>query len=229
MTLGKSSCMKKTIVRALAFTLLTVLLASCGAPPPLKSDKYLSDTSLLNPDPSCRGPCFHGITLGKTTYTDALRKVKADTAFSNVQSQDSPPAANWSTKAGEACCQLSANDKGLVNALLVKVAPGMTAQDVIDKYGKPQYVNSVDYTDQEVAMALIFPDKGLVTWVSPGDPKSSLDGKSPVVMVLYLDPNDWKSVLDTATLQGWNGFLPYATYKNATPVVTPRITVTPGG
>ena len=49
----------------------------------------------------------------------------------------------------------------------------------------------------------------------------------PVVVVLYLAPGDFPNLLATATLQGWNGFLPYKTYKDATPIVTPRVTVTP--
>jgi len=220
--------MRKILVWALAFVVLGTVLAACGTPPPLKSDKYLQDTSLLQQDP--KGPrVFHGITVGQTTFTDAQSKLKADAAFSAFQSQDKPPSAAWSTKDGEACCQLSANDSGVVNALLIKVAPTMKAGDVIKAYGNPKYVNSVDYTDKEVAMALIYPDLGIVTWVSPGDANSKLDENSPVVMVLYLDPKDWPKVLDTAKLQGWNGFLPYATYKNATPVVTPRVTVTPNG
>ena len=220
--------MRKPIVWALAFVVLGTVLAACGTPPPLKSVKYLQDNSLLQQDP--KGPrTFHGITVGQTTFTDAQSILKADTAFSNVQPQDKPPSAAFSTKDGEACCQLSANDSGIVNALLVKVTPSITAGDVIKTFGNPQYVNSVDYTDKEVAMALIYPDLGIVTWVSPGDATSKLDATSPVVMVLFLDPKDWHSVLDTATLQGWNGFLPYSTYKNATPVVTPRVTVTPGG
>src|SRR3954468_24096225 len=164
--------MKKTLVTTLAFIVIGGLLAGCGAPPPLKSDKYLKDTTVVD-DSSCTTPCFHGITVGQTTYTDALAKVKADPMFANVQNQDKPPAASWSAKDGEACCQLSANpDTGVVNAMLVKLSPKLTAQQIIDKFGEPKYVNSVDYSDQEVAVAMIYPDKGLVTWVAPGDANS---------------------------------------------------------
>src|SRR5690349_15395116 len=132
--------MKKAVVLTLAFVVIGGLLAGCGAPPPLKSDKYLNDTSLLA-EGSCTAPCFHDITVGQTTYTDALAKVKADPAFANVQNQDKPPAASWSAKDGEACCQLSANaDTGVVNAMLVKLAPKITAQQIIEKYGEPKYV-----------------------------------------------------------------------------------------
>ncbi|MEP7286843.1 MAG: hypothetical protein ABI947_13870 [Chloroflexota bacterium] len=222
--------MKKILGLTVAFVIFGALLAGCGAPPPLKSDKYLKDTSLLSQDASCSGPCFHGIIVGKTNFSDALTTIKADPTFDNVQSQDKsgdkPAGASWAAKDGDPCCQLSATLEGVVSAMLVKVAPTMTAQQVIDKFGQPKFVNPVDYTDKEVAVAMVYPEKGLVAWVTPGDSTSQLAANSPVVMVLFLDPNDWDKIKDTATLQGWNGFLPYQTYKNATPVVTPRITPT---
>src|SRR5262249_33308305 len=135
--------MRKLFVKSAALLLVGLILASCSPPPPLKSEKYLKDTSLLTPAPSgCADPCFHGITPGVTTFTDAVAKIKADTAFSDVQTQDKPPAASWSAAdTKEACCQLSANpETGLVNAVLVKVAPKMTVKDVMGKYEDPKFV-----------------------------------------------------------------------------------------
>jgi hypothetical protein len=50
-----------------------------------------------------------------------------------------------------------------------------------------------------------------------------------VVIVLYLnpEPKEFDKMLDTATLQAWNGYIPYKTYKAATPIVTPRVTAAP--
>src|SRR5262249_36830838 len=93
----RKSLMKKASVLITAFCILAVFVAACGAPPPLKSDKYLNDTSLIaTEDAECGSPCFHGIIPGKTTFADALSKVKADSAFTNVQSNDNPPSAGWS-------------------------------------------------------------------------------------------------------------------------------------
>lgn len=197
-----------------------------NTPPPLKSQKYVHDLSLLTGQP-CAAPCYDRITPGKTTFVDAIARIKANKSFSNVQTTNNPDAASWPTEAGQECCQLSANDAGIVNAILVKIAPNITTGQVIATYGHPTYVNAVDYTDQEVAMALIFPKIGLVVWTTPGDITSNLVKTSPIVMALYLDPKDWPIVMDTATLQGWNGYLPYRVYRDATPVVTPRVTVTP--
>ncbi len=236
MTTKERFPMRKTLTLTFGLVIVGVLTAACGAPPPLQSNTYLKDTSLIataaadsaNP---CTAPCFHGITPGQTTYTDAIALIKKDAAFSNVQSQDTakPPQASWSTAGGEACCQMTADDKGVVNALIAKVTPDMTLQQVIDKYGQPKYVFPVDYSDTEVAIATIYPDQGLVVWVSPGNANSKVAPDSKVVMVLFLDPKTWNDQLSMATLKGWNGFTDYSAYQTETPIVTPAITPTPGG
>ncbi|MFN7209324.1 MAG: hypothetical protein ACK4P1_02895, partial [Aggregatilineales bacterium] len=68
---------------ALIFTAL--LLAGCGAPPPLVSDQYLNDNSLVTGDP-CGAPCFQDITVGKTTFADALTLIRNNALFKDLQS-----------------------------------------------------------------------------------------------------------------------------------------------
>lgn len=223
--------MKKVFPLLAVFAIVGLFVSACGAPPPLKSDTYLNDASLVaaTQDAACTPPCFHTITVGKTTYTDAVTKVKADTAFKDVQTNDNPPQAAWSGANGDVCCQMSADPAtGLINALLTKVKPVMTAKQVIDKYGKPDYTSPLDYSPDEVAVALIYTKLGLIAWVSPGKPDSTLSETTPVVAVLYFDPKDAKSIVETGTLNAWNGFQSYVSYKNATPIVTPKVTLTPG-
>jgi hypothetical protein len=219
---------RKTSVLLALLIVASLTLSACSPPPPLISDKYLNDTSLVSATP-CGPPCFQNITIGQTTFSAAVTALKANTLFSNIQSQDSPPQADWATAGGEACCQLTADDKGVVNALLVKLAPNVTTKQLINKYGTPTYVTGVDYSSTEVALALIFPKQGLIAWVSPGDATSTLKETDPVVVALYSDPAHFDDLLATATLQGWNGYLAYQVYRTATPVITPRITATPTG
>jgi hypothetical protein len=221
--------MKKAISMFVLFLVAGLTLAACTPPPPLKSDKYLQDTSLISGTP-CAPPCFAGITVGQTTFAEAETLLKNNAAFSNVQKQESngrPPLATFNTKAGEAVGQLTANDKGVVDALLVKLAPTITTAQVIEKYGNPDYVTGIDYSQTEVALALIFPKSGIVAWVAPGDANSSLKETDPVVVVLYIAPDGFPKLLETAELRGFAGYVPYATYKANTPVITPRVTATP--
>ncbi len=216
--------------KALVFGLIALLafvtfgsLAQSGSAqtsPPLKSDKYLNDTSIISGDP-CGPPCFANIVPGKTKFTDAVTALKADKRFTNVITQENPLQAAWATAAGEQCCQISADDTGTVNAILLRLAPHVTAKQLLDKYGNPTYVTEVDYSAAEVAVALIFPKNGLVAWVTPGDPASTLMPESPLVVALYLAQDQFNKLVAGATLQGWDGFKPYAAYKSAAPVVTP--------
>lgn len=219
---------RKTSALLALLIVASLTLSACSPPPPLVSTKYLNDTSLVTTTP-CGPPCFQNITIGQTTFSAAITSLKANPLFSNINSQDNPPQADWATAGGEACCQLTADDKGVVNALLVKLAApgGVTTKQLIDKYGPPTYVTGVDYSQTEVAIALIFPKQGLIAWVSPGDATSTLKETDPVVVALYSDPAHFDDLLATATLQGWNGYLPYQVYRTATPVITPRITDTP--
>src|SRR3954471_19155346 len=66
------SLMKKGFPLVVVFIVVSLFVSACGSPPPLKSDKYLGDTSLVSGDASCAPPCFRGITVGKTTFSDAL-------------------------------------------------------------------------------------------------------------------------------------------------------------
>lgn len=215
----------------LVLAVLGVILAGCGSPPPLVSEKYLADTSIISQDP-CGPPCFAGITVGETTFADALSKIKANTtAFKDVQSQDDPPQAAWSDAVnGEACCQMTADkNTGLVDAILLRLAPKITIKDVIAKYGEPEYVSVLgqDYSADETAVGLIYPKIGNVLWVMPGNGSSTLDENDPVVIALYFAPNTIQDLLSTATLMKWTGYESVSFYRTATPIVTPIPTTTP--
>jgi hypothetical protein len=221
--------MKKFLFAILLLLIGGAALAGCSAPPPLKSDTYLHDTSLLNTDDKCGPPCFHDIVLNKTSFTDASTKLKNDTAFSNIQikDQEKPPQILWSPATGDPCCVLSADQQtGLVNAILVKVAPTMTTKQVLDKFGNPAYVFTTDYSDKEVAIAMVYPTVDIVIWVVPGDPTSNLTESSPVVMTLYLNDTDFQKTLKETPLQAWAGYTAYKQYKDGTPVITPIATAT---
>ncbi|MFQ3535375.1 MAG: hypothetical protein SNJ58_05820 [Aggregatilineales bacterium] len=203
-----------------------LLLAACGAPPPLVSDQYLNDNSLITGNP-CSAPCFQDIIVGKTTFADALTLVRNNALFKDLQSQDNPPQAAWNAANGGPCCQMTANpETGIVDALLIRVAPVMTVGEVITKYGEPLYVSVLpqDYSETETALGLIYPEQGNVLWVMPGNAQSTLDSTDPVVIVLYLNPAEFDRLLETAQLNGWLGYVSVADYRAAPPILTPRAT-----
>jgi peptidylprolyl isomerase len=213
----------KTINMVAVCALVLFLLVLAGntlaqGAPPLKSDKYLDDTSVVSGEP-CGPPCWNNITPGKTNFTDAVTIVQGDKRFSNVQAQGKQ--LSWATAGGEACCQINADDKGIVSVIQLRTTPKITVKQLLDKYGNPQYTTSVDYSAQEVAIALIYPKNGLVAWITPGNGGSSVAAESPMILAVYLAPDQFDTLVKTTPLTGWAGFVPYSTFKAATPVITP--------
>jgi hypothetical protein len=224
--------MRKLLLPVFALLAAGVLLAGCGTPPPLVSNDYLNDTSLVDSDDTCEAPCYQDIVPGTTTFADAVGKLQNNSLFKDVQSQDSPPQAVWSTQGGTQCCNLAANpDTGLVEVVLIRTAPVMTLLEVIEKYGEPEYVVPQEYTPEEVALGLLYPEEGFLAYVTPGGTSASISDENPVVVVLYFNPDQSQELIDGATLFAWQGLAAFNAYQNATPIVTPKptLTPTPGG
>lgn len=228
-------------ISAVAVLMLGAVLAACQPAPPLKSDRYLFDTSLIIAPAisgvACEAPCWRGITPGISTYTDAAGRLKGDSAFKDVQetaqTADAPASAVWSAESGERCCQMVANlQTGLIESVLLRLSEkAITAQQVIDKHGEPTYVQTGDYSETESVIQLIYPAKGFIAWVVPGAGDSTFDAGDPVVAVIYIDPKLLDQLVRTATLGSWSGFgKTYRAIQSATPLITaiPTGSVTPG-
>ena len=53
---------------------------------------------------------------------------------------------------------------GIVDAILLRVAPAMTVDEIIQKLGEPPYVSvlTADYSATETALGLVYPETGNV-------------------------------------------------------------------
>ena len=186
--------------------------------PPLKSDKYVADTSVVSGDP-CAAPCFDKITIGQTTVADAITILKADTRFANVQTRGSQVA--WTTAAGDPAGQLSANGAGVVDVIQMRIAPIVTLKQIIDKYGNPDYTLPQDYSPTEVAFGVIYEKLGLVMVAALDGQADSVKAENPIVLLEYFVPAELSQNIANTPLNGWQGYQPYSVYKAATPVHTP--------
>lgn len=223
-------CFKKHLLLLLP---LVILAAGCLPQPTLRSDLFLDDQSLISGEP-CAPPCWNGIVPGETSFVDAISALTADDArFTDPeQSTDGGilQAAWQKAGSGQYCCRVVAgeNDQNSpVSYIFLALSPHIIVDQVIDRYGEPEYVTAFQFTDSEAVIQLVYPEVPMAVTVLVGDPTASLVTNSDVVAVLYMAPEEMELILDTSELQAWNGYQPYAIYAEATPVLTPRITMTP--
>lgn len=213
--------------------LLMLVAAGCMPQPTLRSELFLHDTSLITREP-CAAPCWNNITPGETSWSAALEIIQGDTRFQGVEvntdDQEGLIQAVWQPAgSGQFCCRMLAEGEGEnVSFLFLALAtPGIIVDQVLNTYGEPTYVTTFDFTDQESVVQLIYPDVPMVVSALVGTKESSLLANSEIVAMLTMAPDEMALILQTTDLKRWDGYQAYATYVQATPVVTPSVTLTP--
>ena len=224
--------MKRSIRILVMMIPLVLLVAACMPEPTLRSDLFLDDDSLITGEP-CAAPCWHGITPGETTWTEANAIVSADTGFEGIETnaESGMQQAVWQkTGSGQYCCRLiaeEAEDATISYVFLALSSPRIIVDNVLDVHGDPTYVTTFPFTSTESVVQLIYPDVPMVVSALVGDSNSSLLANSDVVAVLYMDQAEMDLILQTTELKAWAGYQTYGTYDQGTPVITPAITLTP--
>jgi len=220
-------------MKMLPFLLLGLLLlgAGCLPQPTLRSELFLDDDSVITGEP-CGAPCWRNITPGVTPWTEALEIIRADTTLSGLEvntEEEGVVQAVWQKAGSEQyCCRLLADSEAdTVSYLFLALSPKTIVDSVLTTYGEPEYVTTFEFTDSESVVQLVYAEVPMVVSVLVGDAQSSLLANSVVVAVLYMSPEEMVLILDTTELQAWAGYQPYSAYSQATPVVTPRVTLTP--
>lgn len=226
--------------------LLVLLLAACtGSAPPLISDSYLSDDSLISGEP-CAAPCWNDIVPGETLWVDAVEMLRNDPNVEGLQEQESEEAGDGSSEqenaepgsgalvawgqagTGEYCCQIiSESPDGTVTAILLQLAPTMIIDDVLEIYGDPDYAQAFQVSEEEGVLQVVYEDVPMFLWIAL-DPHGSLLVNSPVVAAIYPTAQDMEMALLTAAQVGpWLGYASFEDYTQAEPVITQSVTLTP--
>jgi hypothetical protein len=210
---------------------LAFLLVGCMPEPTLLSDLFLEDDSLLTGEP-CEAPCWRGIVPGETTWTEAVAIVEVDEGLAGLDTnteEEGVVQAVWQKSgADQFCCRIIADAEDVpVSYLFLALAPGIVVDDVLSQYGDPGYVTTFEFTDSEMVVQLLYTEIPMVVSVLVKSDNASLLANSAVVATLYMSTEEMSLILDTTELLAWEGYQAYSTYSQATPVVTPRITLTP--
>jgi hypothetical protein len=211
---------------------LVLLVSACAPPPELRDPSLLRDESLISGQP-CEAPCWRGITVGETTWRDALAIVEDDPELDapNVQTDENSSAvvAEFKPTDGSPCCQMYSETGELVDLLFLRVAPTMTLGEVIAAHGDPAYAVGSPFSDNQAIVNILYPDIPLVVYAFvAGEAQGRLSASSEIIGLLYLKPSDMELLLVTSELHAWEGYADYATYRpDGELEVTPSVTITP--
>lgn len=205
----------------------TVTLAACAAPPQLRNEQFLKDTSLVDGEP-CGSPCWRNITPGETGWSEALTLIEDDASLTDLRVETSEEtgelAATFQQAGGIPCCLVYSESGETVDQMLLQVAPSMTVAQVIDKHGEPTYVTPAEITDDQASVAMYYMDLNAIVYAFVEGASGSLNEDSEIFAVLYVRPEDIQDILTSSTLYEWQGYQSFSAYTGSTPVITPEPT-----
>jgi hypothetical protein len=187
-----------------------------------------------NNDTVCAPPCWHGIVPGETNWRDAITMIEDSGVFANVQVEDVPDSgvrqALWQEGAeGEPCCQMFSSEDGeTVSVVFLRTAPLITMSQLVERWGEPEYLRGVEFTDDQAIMNLIYPEVPMVVYAFVAGPtEGQLSESSEIIGVLYMTQHDMDLLLQTNDLHAWEGYQGFSDYEEGEFEVTPSVTITP--
>ena len=175
----------------------------------LLNERFLDDRSLLSGEP-CAPPCWQNIVPGETTLAEALEIVSAiDGVRVGLQSNE---AFQFGLAEGPACCQVSADDATIVNAIILQFSPRMTIGEAIEVHGEPLFFRGQPYAETEALLWFFFPERfAMIQVVVPGV-DAKLDASSPIVAAYYLTEADMAGAVASGAFSPWKGFVAFQDY-----------------
>ncbi len=210
---------------------LVVLVAACSPPPELRDQKLINDRSLVTGEP-CEAPCWRNITPGVTAWSDALTLLEDDATIEDptVQTAEdsSAVAASFKEPGGvDASGQIFSEDGDKVGLIFLRLAPDVTLDQVLARYGEPTYVIGTPFSDEppQAIVNLVYPDQQMIVYVFVPGQQGALDGLNEIVGVLYMQPTDMTLLIQSSNLHTWEGLSSFSTYGPDSPFeVTPEAT-----
>lgn len=217
--------MRMRIRLTLVLTALLLVLAACAPSQELRNDLFLNDNSLTQRDAECAAPCWRGITPGLTEWSAAISILEDQTDLADIKVESNQEsgevAVTFQRKDGVPCCLLYSKDGALVDQMLLQLAPQNTLGAVTAALGEPLYFNGTEVDEKQAAAALFYPERGLVVYAFVEGNTGSLSATSEVFAALYLAESDMRQVMQTSTLQAYDGYKAFSDYLDDTPALTP--------
>lgn len=175
----------------------------------LLNDQFLADTSLVTREP-CAPPCWQNIVPGETTLTEALSIVQALDGITVMQQAEQ--GFQFGAPDAPPCCQISADEAHIVDAMILQFAPQMTMSDTIDTYGEPLFFRGQPYSENEAILWFYYPDLFTMIQVVVPGVDGYLEASSPLVAAYYLTAMDMTEAVAAGTFAPWKGYVSYQDY-----------------
>lgn len=195
---------------------------------PLLTDTFLADTSLVENDP-CVAPCWRGITVGETSWDDAIGILENDAQLSDLEMDlnelTGEIVLTFRQIDGDPCCLIYTKDGDKVDQILLQLAPDNTLGDVIGNLGAPSYFNGTEIDPSQAAASLYYPDRQLIVYAFvEGANRGVITEKSEIFAALYMTVEDMQTLIETTSLIAWHGYNSYRGYLSQPFAVTPVAT-----
>lgn len=171
--------------------------------------RFLDDSSFVSGEP-CAPPCWQNIVPGETTLADALAIVESLEGIMVLQQADM--AFQFGRPEAPPCCQISAGESQVVDAIILQFAPDMTIGDAIDVYGEPLFFRGQPFSAAEALLWFYYPERSTMIQVVVAGVDAFLEGGSPLVAAYYLTEMDMSDAVAAGTFSPWKGFVAYQDY-----------------
>ncbi len=184
----------------------------------LRNPYLFQDTSLVTGEP-CDAPCWEGITPGETTWDDAiviLEALEAEDRIADLQfiPSEGDPSINavWVQPDGDPCCRILTDDGETVSFMILQVAPEMSLDGVIEKWGEPEFTSASEVDNRQVIFNLFYTEVPMIVYVFAAGMDDALSDSSTIIGMTYLVDVDMQDVLANIPLTTWPGYITYADY-----------------
>jgi predicted DsbA family dithiol-disulfide isomerase len=179
-------------------------------------DELLVDDSLINPEEGCEAPCWRGITPGETTFEDAvdILSEQDDIAQLETQAEQNIEVAIFATaEDAPLCCQLLAEDDGIVSFLQLRTAPDVSLGELVEAIGEPAYVEGTPVTRSQLVFNLYYPESLVLVVVFAPGADAALNDDSEIVGTVFVEPGLFSQVVESTDLYEWAGYLSLNEYS----------------
>jgi len=188
---------------------VVLLFAACAPVPELRNEAFLSDTSLILGQP-CEAPCWREIIPGETTLEEAIQIIRADEQLTNLDEQRDDSgrvAVNFNAADGPQCCRIFSQDGEIVTSVLTFLKPELTLNEVLDRFGEPQYIQAESFTVDQTFITFAYPDVPMLIYVfAEAFETATLSPDNQVIGVVYLAADEMDVIIETSNWYAWQDY-----------------------